>query len=44
MSILEMAILIGFGVPIVLLCGAFAVMAGMMQMVEGEREFASGHQ
>ena len=44
MSVLEMAILIGLGVPIVLLSGAFVVMAGMMQMAEGEREFAGGHQ
>ena len=43
MSVLEMAILFGFGVPIVLLSGAFVVMAGMMQMVDGEREFAGGH-
>jgi len=43
MSVLEMAILFGFGVPIVLLSGAFVVMAGMMQMAEGEREFAGGH-
>ncbi len=44
MSVLEMAILIVLGVPIVLLSGAFVVMAGMMQMAEGEREFAGGHQ
>ena len=42
MSVIEMAILIGFGVPIVVLCGMFVVMAGMMQMAEGEREFAAG--
>ena len=42
MSVLEMAILLGFGVPIVLLSGAFVVMAGLMQMAEGEREFAGG--
>ena len=43
MSMMEMAILFGFGVPIVALCGLFVVMAGMMQMAEGEREFAAGH-
>ena len=43
MSVLEMAILLGFGVPIVLLSGAFVVMAGMMQMMEGEKEFAANH-
>ena len=42
MSVLEMAILLGFGVPIVLLSGAFVVMAGLMQMAEGEREFVGG--
>ena len=42
MSVLEMAILLGFGVPIVLLSGAFVVMAGLMQMAEGGREFAGG--
>ena len=34
MSILEMAVMIGFGVPIVLLCGVFVVMAGIMQLEE----------
>jgi len=43
MSVLEMAILFGFGVPIVVLSGAFVVMAGMMQMAEDEREFAANH-
>ena len=43
MSVMEMAILFGFGVPIVLLSGAFVVMAGMMQMAESEREFAGEH-
>ena len=40
MSILEMAILVGFGVPIVVLSCTFVVLAGMMQMAEGEHEFA----
>lgn len=40
MSIVEWAIILGFGVPIVVLCCAFVVLAGMMQMVEGEQEFA----
>lgn len=44
MSVLEWVILVGFGVPIVVLCCAFVVLAGMLQMAEGEREFASGHQ
>ncbi len=44
MSVMEMAILFGFGVPIVVLSGAFVVMAGMLQMAEGEREFAANHQ
>lgn len=43
MNVVEMAILFGFGVPIVLLSGAFVVMAGMLQMAEGEKEFAAGH-
>ena len=42
MSMVEMAVLFGFGVPIVVLCGMFVVMAGMMQMADGEREFAAG--
>lgn len=36
MSMLEMAILFGFGIPLVLLCGAFVVLAGMLQMAEDE--------
>lgn len=44
MGAVEIAILLGFGVPIVLLSGAFVVMAGMMQMAEGEREFAANQQ
>lgn len=44
MNMLEMAIMLGFGIPIVVLCCAFVVMAGMMQMAEGEREFAGSHQ
>ena len=34
MSVLEMVVLIGFGVPIVLLCGVFVVFAAMMQAEE----------
>lgn len=34
MSVLEMAVMIGFGVPIVLLCCVFVVMAGIMQIEE----------
>ena len=41
MSIIEMAVLFGFGAPIVLLCCTFVVLAGMLQMTEGEREFAA---
>lgn len=43
MTMVEMAVLFGFGVPLVLLSGAFVVMAGMLQMAEGEREFAAGN-
>lgn len=44
MTMVEMAVLFGFGVPLVVLSGAFVVMAGMLQMAEGEREFAANHQ
>ncbi len=40
MSVLEMVILIGFGVPIVALSGAFLVLASLMQAAESERELA----
>lgn len=43
MSVIEMAVLFGFGVPLVVLSCAFVVMAGMLQMTEGEQEFAAGH-
>jgi len=43
MNMMELAILFGFGVPIVVLSCAFVVMAGMLQMAEGEREFAANH-
>lgn len=32
MSVLEIALMIGFGVPLLVLCSAFVVMAGLMQM------------
>ena len=44
MNMVEMAILFGFGVPLVVLSCAFVVMAAMMQMAEGEREFAASNQ
>lgn len=44
MNMLEIAIMLGFGVPIVVLCCAFVVMAGLLQMAEGEREFAANQQ
>ena len=44
MNVMEMAILFGFGVPLVLITCAFVVMAAMMQMAEGEREFAPSQQ
>lgn len=34
MNVLEMALMIGFGIPIVLLCSVFVVMAGIMQIEE----------
>lgn len=43
MSMVEMAVLFGFGVPIVGLCCAFVILAGMMQTAEGDREFAANH-
>ena len=42
MSMVELAVVVGFGIPLVVLSCAFVVLAGMMQMTEGEREFAAG--
>lgn len=42
MSMVELAVFVGFGVPLVVLSCAFVVLAGMMQMTEGDREFAAG--
>ena len=34
MNVLELLLMVGFGVPIVVLCCAFVVCAGYMQMKE----------
>ena len=37
MNVLELLLMVGFGVPIVVLCCAFVVCAGYMQMKEDMR-------
>ena len=44
MNVMEMAILFGFGVPLVVLSCAFVVMAARLQMAEDKREFAPSRQ
>lgn len=42
MSVLEMVIMVGFGVPIIVLCCAFALCASFMQMQEDQTRRQNG--
>lgn len=43
MSVLEVVLMVGFGVPIVVLCFAFVICASYIEMKEGGRLRAEAH-